>query len=82
MSCDTMCGWQVSGVGYSTKGEVVCEQDVVHRDTHPTISKVIEVGIVCNNAQIIAGNLQGQPTEGALLACAFKVGLFSYLTGK
>ena len=29
--------------------------------------------MVCNNAQIIEGNLRGQPTEGSILACAMKV---------
>ena len=28
---------------------------------------------MCNNAQIVEGVLQGQPTEGALMACAMKV---------
>lgn len=30
-------------------------------------------GAVCNNAQIVGGNLLGQPTEGAILAAAIKV---------
>ena len=30
-------------------------------------------GLVCNNAQIVAGQLLGQPTEGALLVAALKV---------
>ena len=73
-NCGSCCV-QVSGVGYSARGEVLCDHVVVQRDTHPSIAKVIEVGAVCNNAQIIEGNLQGQPTEGALLACAMKVGV-------
>ena len=35
-----------------------------------------QVGVICNNARIVEGVLQGQPTEGALLACAMKVCLF------
>jgi len=34
--------------------------------------------VVCNNAQIVEGILQGQPTEGALLACAMKVRHLSF----
>jgi len=32
-----------------------------------------QAAVICNNAQIVEGMLQGQPTEGALLACAMKV---------
>lgn len=31
------------------------------------------MGVVCNNATINGDTLQGQPTEGALLAVAMKV---------
>ena len=30
--------------------------------------------MLCNNAQVVAGQLLGQPTEGALLVAALKVG--------
>ena len=33
----------------------------------------VQAAVICNNAQIVEGTLQGQPTEGALLACAMKV---------
>ena len=34
---------------------------------------VVQVGSVCNNAEIVNSQLRGQPTEGALLAVALKV---------
>lgn len=34
---------------------------------------MIQVGVMCNNAIINGETLQGQPTEGALLAVAMKV---------
>lgn len=34
---------------------------------------MIQVGVICNNATINGDTLQGQPTEGALLAVAMKV---------
>jgi len=34
---------------------------------------VIKIGVICNNATINGDTLQGQPTEGALLAVAMKV---------
>ena len=37
--------------------------------------------MVCNNAQIVDGELRGQPTEGAVLACAMKMNLNSLREG-
>ena len=42
---------------------------------HYTTINSFQVGVVCNNAQVIEGSLVGQPTEGALMACAMKVNL-------
>lgn len=39
---------------------------------------LLQVGVICNNATINGDTLQGQPTEGALLAVAMKV-LFNVL---
>ncbi|KAK2192812.1 hypothetical protein NP493_22g04001 [Ridgeia piscesae] len=39
------------------------------------------VGGICNNAQLIEGSLQGQPTEGALLACLMKKESSYYVKG-
>ena len=64
---------QVTGVGYESEGSIHCDGQLVSDHTHPSIAKVLEVGTVCNNAQIVGGVLRGQPTEGALLACAMKV---------
>ena len=43
--------------------------------SHPDIQRVVEVGCVCNNAQLREGKLLGHPTEGALLAVSHKVSL-------
>ena len=64
---------QVSGVGYNSRGDVICNGCQVDGNSHPSLSKVIEVGCICNNAEICSDGLHGQPTEGALLACALKV---------
>lgn len=42
-----------------------------------SIQNLLEVGAVCNNAVIQDETLLGQPTEGALLACAMKCGLYA-----
>lgn len=68
---------EVTGVGYDASGEIICNREVVRDGSNPSVTKVMEVAVVCNNAQIVAGVLQGQPTEGALLACAAKMNMES-----
>lgn len=68
---------QVSGVGYdATVGQCVLESNErVTGHNHTSISRVIEVGCVCNNAQVINGTVLGQPTEGALIVLGMKVNI-------
>nr|KAG5712236.1 hypothetical protein BaRGS_014586 [Batillaria attramentaria] len=62
---------EVTGVGYDTPGKIITHSG----DVTPAVRKLLEVGCVCNNAEITPEGLRGQPTEGALLAAAAKVGL-------
>ncbi|CAF1497837.1 unnamed protein product, partial [Didymodactylos carnosus] len=64
---------EVTGTGYNSEGDVICENERVRYESHPSISKVIEVGAVCNNSEVINSQLRGQPTEGALLTVAMKI---------
>lgn len=66
---------QVTGVGYNGIGNVLCDGQAVDSQSHPALSKIIEVGCICNDAEICDDTLHGQPTEGALLACALKVSI-------
>ncbi|XP_021371301.1 calcium-transporting ATPase type 2C member 1-like isoform X1 [Mizuhopecten yessoensis] len=66
---------EVTGVGYNASGEVVCQRQEVRDNSHPSLIKVIEVGCICNDADICADGLHGQPTEGALIACAWKMNI-------
>ncbi|KAJ3598256.1 hypothetical protein NHX12_001767 [Muraenolepis orangiensis] len=68
---------EVTGVGYNREGEVLLDGDVVHGYSCPSISKIVEVGCVCNDSVIRNNTLLGRPTEGALIALAMKVGLES-----
>ncbi|KAH7727794.1 hypothetical protein AAVH_04838 [Aphelenchoides avenae] len=65
---------EISGIGYDpANGECVTESgERVNGHSHPSISRVVEVGCVCNNAQITNGTVLGQPTEGALMVLAIK----------
>ncbi|XP_060561406.1 calcium-transporting ATPase type 2C member 1-like isoform X2 [Ruditapes philippinarum] len=66
---------EVTGVGYNGIGNVLYEGTSVDSKSHPDLCKVIEVGCICNDAEICDDQLHGQPTEGALLACALKMNL-------
>lgn len=65
---------EVTGAGYSARGDVHLraykgrDLDVARMG----VNSMLEVGILCNNAIIRDDTLYGQPTEGALLACALK----------
>uniref|UniRef100_A0A3Q2DZX2 Calcium-transporting ATPase n=2 Tax=Cyprinodon variegatus TaxID=28743 RepID=A0A3Q2DZX2_CYPVA len=68
---------EVTGVGYNGIGEVLLDGEIVHGFSYPSISKIVEVGCVCNDSVIRNHNLLGRPTEGALIALAMKMGLES-----
>uniref|UniRef100_A0A0N5C704 Calcium-transporting ATPase n=1 Tax=Strongyloides papillosus TaxID=174720 RepID=A0A0N5C704_STREA len=63
----------VNGIGFDWKnGDVRVGMEKVTGYSHPSISKVIEIGTVCNNAIIMKDQVLGQPTEGALMVLAIK----------
>nr|XP_006004265.1 PREDICTED: calcium-transporting ATPase type 2C member 1 [Latimeria chalumnae] len=66
---------EVSGVGYNRSGQVMLNGEVIHGFYSQSIMKIVEAGCVCNDAVIRNNTLMGQPTEGALIALAMKMGL-------
>ncbi|XP_062584876.1 calcium-transporting ATPase type 2C member 1-like isoform X1 [Saccostrea cucullata] len=66
---------EVTGVGYNATGTVLCQHEEVTDNSHPSLSKVVEVGCICNDATLCQDGLHGQPTDGALLALAWKMNL-------
>nr|XP_057908830.1 calcium-transporting ATPase type 2C member 1 [Doryrhamphus excisus] len=68
---------EVTGVGYNGDGEILVDGEVIHGLSRPSLSKIVEVGCVCNDSVIRNGTLLGRPTEGALIALAMKMGLES-----
>ncbi|XP_044064467.1 calcium-transporting ATPase type 2C member 1 isoform X1 [Siniperca chuatsi] len=68
---------EVTGVGYNAAGEVLLDGEIIHGFSCPSISKIVEVGCVCNDSVIRNHTLLGRPTEGALIALAMKMGLES-----
>uniref|UniRef100_A0A8C3IHU1 Calcium-transporting ATPase n=1 Tax=Chrysemys picta bellii TaxID=8478 RepID=A0A8C3IHU1_CHRPI len=67
---------EVSGVGYSGKGSVCLlpSKEVIKEFSNVSVGKLVEAGCVANNAIIRKNTVMGQPTEGALIVLAMKVG--------
>lgn len=68
---------EVTGVGYNDNGEVIIHGEEEDKEAAMlSITKLLEIGCVCNNAVIENDTLRGQPTEGAILAVGMKCGLY------
>ena len=70
--------FDISGVGYDPHGNFVSNnQDVEFKD-HPVLTELIRSAILCNDAMLKKQSdewqLQGDPTEGALLTLGLKAG--------
>ncbi|XP_049720187.1 calcium-transporting ATPase type 2C member 2 [Elephas maximus indicus] len=68
---------EVSGVGYNGKGSVCLlpSKELLTEFSNVSVGKLVEAGCVANNAIIRENTVMGQPTEGALIALAMKMGL-------
>ncbi|CAL4234119.1 unnamed protein product, partial [Meganyctiphanes norvegica] len=65
----------VSGVGYAVDGRVMFN-DGFSDSANEAVTKLLESGVICCNADIVAGQLFGQPTEGAIISVAAKHGIY------
>ncbi len=68
----------VTGNGYEPKGAFFKENIKIDAKNHKTLSKVFEIGVLCNNADIQQEEskwiVDGEATEGALITMAMKAG--------
>jgi len=69
--------YQVTGDGYAPKGEI--EKGGIPAEKESVLSLMGRVSLLCNDAQLVqtegSWKVEGDPTKGALLPFAFKVGL-------
>jgi Ca2+-transporting ATPase len=69
----------ITGEGYNPKGIFLKEDIRIDPKKHKTLSKVVEIGILCNNSDIKREKgrwvVDGEATEGALMVLARKAGL-------
>ena len=70
---------EVSGVGYDPHGTFNLDGQQVTSEQFPLIKEIAQAALLCNDASISEVNgqwqIQGDPTEGALVTLALKAGL-------
>lgn len=74
--------WDVTGQGYLPEGEIVptSEEPGGLAGDDPDLDRILKIGLLCNNSKLVQETdgdwgIQGDPTEGALLSLAAKVGI-------
>jgi len=71
--------YEVTGAGYEAHGDIRWNGEAVCVGDHSGLKECLKAGWLCNDAQLVrqGGRLtvQGDPTEGALIAAAMKGGL-------
>jgi len=70
--------YEVTGSGYEPKGEILYEQASVNLDELENLRQVLRIGVLCNESNVYKKdgmyNVDGDPTEGALIVSASKAG--------
>jgi P-type Ca2+ transporter type 2C len=71
--------FDVSGSGYTTKGNITLHGESVSHIDHRTVKLVLGIGVLCSNTSLKKENtvwkVIGDPTEGAILIAAAKAGV-------
>ena len=71
--------FEVSGVGYAPEGALHLGADAVPAADFPELGEIARASALCNDAELHhradRWELEGDPTEGALLALAMKIGV-------
>ena len=71
--------YTVSGVGYTPDGEVIQADKKVAKSSNIALVELLRAGLLCNDSILKKGdegwNIEGDPTEGALLVAACKADL-------
>lgn len=71
--------FDVTGDGYEPKGSILFEGKKVHVKSNATLTRLIEIGVLCNNSSLIRKSkewdIDGDPTEGSLIVLGEKAGM-------
>lgn len=73
--------YEVTGTGYQPVGQLVQQGVPVQPDLHGTLMACLQAGLLCNDSRLVEKQgqweIEGDPTEGALLVAAHKTGLMA-----
>ncbi len=71
--------YELTGTGYDPAGEILEEGRPVKAEADPQLAQLFRIGLLCNESQVYEEEgvykVDGDPTEGALIVAAMKVGL-------
>ena len=67
--------FEVSGEGYETEGDITVSGDGDGDGDGEPPRGMLEIATLCNDAELDDGEMEGDPTEGALVVLAEKAGL-------
>lgn len=71
--------FQFTGSGYDTAGGILSHGVAIDPDKHPALLECLRAGVLCNESELIIeegrADMQGDPTEAALLVAGAKAGL-------
>lgn len=72
--------FSIKGIGYEPKGEIELEEKIIEPLNHPELLLAGKIGALCSGAHLALDNslgawkISGDPTEGATLVMAEKIG--------
>ncbi len=76
----------VSGSGYTPEGEFSLDQQTINPQSYPALIECLKAGLLCNDARLLSDHqqwqIEGDPTEAALLVAAHKAGLHQIATSQ
>jgi len=71
--------FNVTGIGYDVKGEFTRDYKTIDPVDYPELKKLLSYAALCNGAELVQDKsgykIIGDPTEGAMLSCAAKLGI-------
>lgn len=71
--------FSVSGSGYQPEGKFQLNEEAIEPTEHTALMDLLRAGLICNGSRLLSSEegwrLEGDPTEGAIIASALKSGL-------
>ncbi len=71
--------YDVDGNGYAPQGRITAQGATLDGDLPVALAETLKAGLLCNDSRLVEADghwrIEGDPTEGALISAAAKVGL-------